>query len=263
MTRVSAVVNTLPISVCMISGAEAHRINRALESVAGWASEVIVVLNAEVTDGTEEIARGCGAKVFREPWRGFAAQKNSAAAKATQPWLLGLDADEIVTLELREEMGRVVAQIEAANAAYEFPRCSNYCGRWIRHGDWYPDRQTRLWRRGRAAWAGKGLHEKLRVEGPVGRLRGELLHFSMESVDHHVQKTLHYANEFAAQCRAGRRRVGLFDLVFRPPWSFVRGFILKLGFLDGWVGFSIAWMTAFYTFLRYFKALEAQSAGRS
>ena len=137
----------LPLSVCMISGAEASRINRALESVAGWAGEIIVVLNEQVNDGTQEIALRYGAKVTREPWRGFIAQKNSCADKATQPWLLNLDADEVVPAELAAEIAAVVSASQPVHAAYEFPRCTYYSGRWIRHGDWYPDRVLRLWRR--------------------------------------------------------------------------------------------------------------------
>ena len=245
----------------MISGAEADRIGRALESVAGWTSEIIVVLNEEVRDGTEEIARKFGAKVFREEWKGHIAQKNSAAAKASQAWILGLDADEVVSPELREEIQRTLADQTKAGrfAAHRFPRCTFYYGRWIRHGDWYPDPQIRLWQRGRAEWGGIDPHDRLEVTGEIGNLRAELLHHSMESIEHQIQKTIRYANDFAAQCRARGRRVGFLDLMFRPPWSFCRGFIFKLGFLDGWRGLSIAWMTAFYTFLRYFKALEAQS----
>ncbi|HZT23127.1 MAG TPA: glycosyltransferase family 2 protein [Verrucomicrobiae bacterium] len=140
----------LPISVCLIAGNEARRIRRALESVAGWTSEIIVVLNDDVNDGTDKIAESFGAKVFREPWKGHIAQKNSAAARAGAEWILGLDADEAVSPELREEIEKRFAAPENLQpfAAFSFPRCTFYCGRWIRHGDWYPDRQIRLWRRG-------------------------------------------------------------------------------------------------------------------
>src|SRR5580698_11352503 len=115
----------------MVSGAEAQRIGRALESVAGWTSEIVVVLNEDVRDGTEEIAVKHGAKVFREPWKGFVGQKNSAADKATAPWLLNLDADEAVTPALAEEIAGVVLAPAAAYPVYKCARCSFYCGRWI------------------------------------------------------------------------------------------------------------------------------------
>ena len=157
----------LPISVSMISGAEAPRIGRALESVAGWTSEIIVVLNADVKDGTEAIARKFGARVFPEPWKGYVAQKASAAAKARQEWVLGLDADEVVSPELRQELEGLFAENQGAQAfaACSLPRLTKFCGRWIRHGDWYPDRVRRLFRRGAARWAGE--------EGPtIGRAVG-------------------------------------------------------------------------------------------
>lgn len=252
----------LPISVCMISGAEAHRIARSLESVATWTSEIVIVLNDDVHDGTEEIARSFGARVFREPWKGYIAQKNSAAAKATQPWLLGLDADEAVSPELRREIEQLFASPGQAErcAAYSFPRRTFYLGRWIRHGDWYPDRKTRLWRRGQAIWGGVDPHDKLQVTGRVGKLHSDLLHYTSENLDHTVRKNVAYANVFVQQCQATGRRVRTVDLLLRPAWRFVRGYFLRCGFLDGWQGASVAWMATFYTFLRYAKALEVQQS---
>jgi hypothetical protein len=254
------VSTVLPISVCIISGAEASRIGRTLDSVAGWTAETLVVLNEEVADGTDEVAKARGATVFREPWKGHVAQKNSAAEKATQPWILALDSDEVVSATLRQEIERALGSQPAAAlpAAFAFPRCSLFQGRWIRHGDWYPDRQTRLWQRGRARWGGVDPHDKIQVEGPVGRLRGDLLHYAAETFDQQMRKTLVYANLFAAQAVAGGRPPGFLDLALRPPWRFVRGYFLRLGFLDGKAGLSVAWMGAAYTFLRYGKAIEAQ-----
>jgi glycosyltransferase involved in cell wall biosynthesis len=238
----------------MIAGAEAHRIRRALESVAGWTRELIVVVNEEVRDGTEEIALRHGARVFREPWKGFIGQKNSAQAKASQPWVLGLDADEEVSAGLRDEILALFGSGPDPFAAYSMPRCSYYFGRWIRHGDWYPDRCIRLWPQGRGAWTGIDPHAMPRVEGAVRVLRGDLLHYSMETFEHQIAKTMAYADDFVRHCAERGDRVTYADLVLRPAWRFVRGFVFRLGFLDGWQGYSIAWMTAFYTFLRYAKA---------
>jgi glycosyltransferase involved in cell wall biosynthesis len=250
----------LPISVCMISGAEAGRIGRTLESVAGWTSEIVIVLNEDVTDGTEEIARQHGAKVFREPWKGHVAQKNSALDKATQPWIFGLDADEVVSPALRSEIaGLLAGPGQPGNAAaWSFPRCAFYCGRWIRHGDWYPDRQTRLWQKGRARWGGIDPHDKLLVDGTVDRLRHDLLHYTAETINHQIIKTMKYADDFARHCAAENRTVTILDMLVRPVWRFWRAYLFRLGFLDGWQGLAIAWLTAFYTFLRYLRAREAQ-----
>jgi glycosyltransferase involved in cell wall biosynthesis len=246
----------------MISGAESHRIGKALASVAEWTSEIVVVLNEDVRDGTDSAAAAFGAKVFREPWRGFAAQKNSVADKASQPWLLGLDADEAVSDSLRQEIVELFAPSPAGDA-YSVPRRSFYFGRWIGHGDWYPDRCARLWAKGRARWGGVDPHAELRLEGTVLKLRQDLLHYTAESLEQQVAKTVRYAEDFARQCVQTGRIVRNSDLVLRPMWRFVRGYFLKRGFLDGWQGYSIACMAAFYTFLRYAKAREAQQALKS
>jgi len=255
-------MTALPISVCMISGPEAHRIRRALESVAGWTSEIVIVLNDDVSDGTDDIAAEFGAKVFREPWKGFAGQRNSALEKTTQSWILGLDADEAVSEGLRQEIIRTFQSGQKVSefAAYSFPRCTFYSGRWIRHGDWYPDRKLRLWQRGRAQVTGVEIHETMQVDGPVGRLHHDLLHYSMESLNHQIAKTLTYSDYFLRQYRASGRRISLLGLMFRPGWGFFRSYCLRLGFLDGWQGYSIAWLGAFHTFLRYAKVRAAQEA---
>ena len=252
----------LPISVCLIASNEAHRIRAALESVAGWTSEIVVVLNHDVNDGTDKIAESFGAKVFREQWKGFLAQKNSASAKATQPWILGLDADEVVSGELGREIREHFSNSGPAPgvAAFSFPRCTLFCGRWIRHGDWYPDRKIRLWRRDNGAWAGQDPHPAVMVTGRTRRLKFDLLHYSMEDLNHLLQKTITYTDTFAGQKRDSGQSASLLVLWFRPLWRFLRAYFLRFGFLDGWQGLGIAWMAAFYTFLRYAKIRELQSA---
>lgn len=250
------------ISVCIVSGAEAHRIARTLESVASWASEIVVVLNDEVRDGTEEIAQQFGAKVFREPWKGFIGQKNSAADKCAEPWLLNLDADEVVSPQLAGEIRQVAGRLDGSYAAYEFPRCTFYAGRWIRHGDWYPDRVRRLYRKGTAHWAGEEPHAHLRVNHPIGRLDPDLLHYSNESIDRTLDKIGPYSTAFVRHQLARGRTTTFLDLAVRPFWKFFRAYFLRLGFLDGWPGYYIAWMNAFSTVTRYAKVLEAQSGQR-
>ena len=247
----------LPLSVCIIAGNEAVRIRRTLASVAGWASEIIIVLNDDVNDGTDQIAGSFGAKVFREPWKGFGPQKNSAVLKATQDWLLNLDADEEVTPELRAEIQRALGD-PGSHAAFCFPRLTQFCGRWIRHGDWYPDRQTRLWRRGRVHWSDAQVHESPQVNGTVGRLHAELRHDLAETIDRQIAKISTYTEAFAQAAETQNRSAGGFDLLLRPGWRFVRSYLLRLGFLDGWQGIYIAWMTAFYTATRYAKVRVVQ-----
>jgi len=251
----------LPISVCYISGAEAHRIGQSLKSVADWTSEIVVVLNDNVHDGTDKIAESFGAKVFREPWRGFIKQKNSVSDKATQPWVLGIDADEVVSDSLRSEIAATLKQ-SPAFSAYEFPRCTFFFDRWIRHGDYYPDRVTRLWRKDCAHWAGIEPHAHLNVRGKIGRLKSDLLHYSNESIDRQIAKIAPYSDDFVRDYLENNKHVGTIDLVGRPFWRFVRAYILKLGFLDGRAGLYIASLTAFSTLTRYMKVLEAQQKNR-
>ncbi len=252
----------LSISVCIIAGNEAERIRRALDSVTGWVAEIIVVTDDKVTDGTEKIAQAYGAKVFCKPWEGHAVHRNFASRQATQPWLFALDVDEVVSPKLHEEIARFLANAgnrPEAPAACGFPRCTFYHGRWIRHGDWYPDRKIRIWQRDAGHWEGSP-HEKLIVRGRVEWLRGDLLHYSMESLEHQLKKTISTADYFLQQCEVRGRKVSFIDLAFRPWWSFFRSYFLRLGLLDGWQGYVIAWMTAFYTFLRYAKVLVTQKA---
>ncbi|HUR47452.1 MAG TPA: glycosyltransferase family 2 protein [Candidatus Saccharimonadales bacterium] len=241
----------------MISGAEAHRIRRALQSVSGWVSEIVVVINEEVQDGTAEIAQSFHARVFREPWKGMIGQKASAAAKAASEWILDLDADEVVSDALREEIRRAFQNASELDqlAAFSYPRLSWYMGRWIRHGDWYPDLQTRLWRRGRGQWEGLDPHAKLRVQGRVRRLSSDLIHYSNESINRQVQKIIPFSDDFVRHRTI--RRANAFELVVRPWWRFVRAYFLRLGFLDGLAGYYIARLNAFSTLTRYAKLSEA------
>ena len=249
----------LPISVCIIAGEEAHRIGETLDGLSDWVEEIIVVVNEGAKDGTERIAANHGAKTFLEPWKGHIDQKNSAAQKASFEWILSLDADEIVSKELKNEILKLFSSGNISFDAYSFPRCTMYCEKWIRHGDWYPDRQTRLWRKGTAHWGGTNPHDRLIPENTVGYLKSDLLHKSMESTDHQVQKYLFYAKIFAAEREKAGKRAKLTDLIFRPFLRFIRGYFLRLGFLDGWRGYVIAQMAAYYTFLRYLKAYLSQN----
>lgn len=242
----------------MIAGNEARRIRQALESVAGWTSEIILVINEDVDDGTDRIAGEYGAKVFREAWKGHVAQKNSAVAKATQPWILALDADEAVSVPLRDEIVRTlsVPGVSEKYAAFSCPRCTWFCGRWITHGDWYPDRQIRLWQRGLGIWGGIDPHDRLEVNGKVGKFKERLLHYTAIDMRHQLSKYVGYAEIFARQQLRAGRSPGRVNLLVRPWWRFFRSYVLRLGFLDGWQGIAVAHLVAFGTFLKYARVAE-------
>ena len=249
----------LPISVCLIAGNEAHRLGRTLEIVKAWVSEIVLVIDDKVTDGTDKVGESHGARVFCRPWRGHAVHRNFATAQATQPWILAIDADEVVSDQLRQEI-LALFQAETYNdsaVAYSFPRLSFFCGRWIRHGNWYPDRKVRLWRKGDGEWQGSP-HEKLVIQGNVRRLRGSLLHFSNESIDQLLGKIGPVSTLQVNRAQAQGRRAGWVDLLARPWWKFFRAYVIRRGFLDGWQGYFIVWMESFSTVTRYAKAIDSQ-----
>ena len=248
----------LPVSAVLIARNEAHNLPRCLAAIAPWVAEIVVVVN-DCTDGTEEIARHWGARVVPHAWENFREQKAFALALATQEWVLALDADEEVSPTLRDEIAALVAAPGDAVAA-ESPRLVIFLGRPIRHGDWYPDRGLRLVRRGRAQWTGLHDHCKLVADGPVRRLRGDLLHDSFPTLGSLVRKIPFHADNFvrSRQETAPGRRWSLAETVVRSLWRFVRSYFLRLGFLDGFPGLVVSLTIGYQTFIRYARLYEAE-----
>jgi glycosyltransferase involved in cell wall biosynthesis len=249
-------VNKLPVSVCIISGAEAQRIGKCLASVAGWVGEIIVVLNSEVQDGTDAIAASFGAKIHRHGWQGFREQKNLALSYATLPWVLALDADEEVSAELRESIARFFDGGEPRFAAGRFARKVWFLGRWITHGDWYPDRVLRLFRREKGKWAGSAEHCAVEAEGTCVTLTGDLLHYTDPDISSYVNKINYFADVFLQRQLAEKSRWSAPAAIFRAAWRFVRAYFIRLGFLDGYPGFFIAASTAYSSLVRHSRLFE-------
>lgn len=248
----------LPLSLCFISGAEEARIGRALRSVAGLGAEIVVVLNEEVQDGTETICREHGARVFRHPWGGFQVQKNRAQDHATQPWVLQLDADEEVSPELRAQVQQFFTGDHERFAGASFPRKVWFLGRWITHGDWYPDRVLRLYRRDAGRWGGVAEHCHVELHGAEKRLSADLLHYSNPSITAHLLKIPPFAELYLRrQVESGARWSGS-AVVVRSLWRFVRAYGVRRGFLDGYPGFYIAFATAFATLFRHTRLYESR-----
>ena len=245
------------LSVILITRNEAHNVADCLASVA-FADEWIVV-DAGSTDATREIAAAFGAQVVvTDDWPGFGAQKNRALARARGAWVLSIDADERVGAELAAQIQAVVADATHADgpSAYELSRLSSFCGQWMRHGDWYPDRVQRLFRRDAGRFSDDLVHERLLVTGTLGRLQGELLHDSMPSLENALDKMNRYSSGRALdRARAGKRG-GLAAALGHGLWAFVRGYILRRGFLDGRLGFVLAVYVAEGTYYRYLKMAE-------
>lgn len=235
------------LSVAVITWNEEERLRACLESVA-WAHEIVVV-DAESTDKTVGIVREFTDRIWIRPWPGFAAQKNFAIDQTTGEWVLSLDADERVSAELRAEIERVVESPSSADG-YALPRKNFFCGVWVRHGGLYPDRQLRLFRRGRGRFVEHAVHESVEVQGTVARLDYPLLHESYRSLDEFIQRSNYYSTLAAREWLASGRRVGLLDLALRPLGRFASMYAFKRGFLDGWRGLLLAFLYAHYVFLR-------------
>ena len=239
------------LSVVLITHNEAANLAACLESVA-FADERIVV-DSGSTDATAEIARGLGAHVVVTPdWPGFGAQKNRALALATGDWVFSLDADERVTPELARSLRAAIAS-NPPEAGYELSRLSNFCGQWMRHGDWYPDRVLRLFKRGVGRFSNDQVHERLIVDGRIGRLDGELLHYSMPTLGSALDKMNRYSSGRAVDKVAAGMRGGLASALAHGLWAFVRCYILRRGLLDGRLGFVLAVYVAEGTYYRYLK----------
>ncbi|MCK6530236.1 glycosyltransferase family 2 protein [Myxococcota bacterium] len=249
------------ITVAIVAQDEEDRIGEAIDS-ARWADEVLVV-DGGSRDRTREVAAARGARVVDHPWEGYAAQKNRAAALARHRWVLGLDADERVSPELAAELKAVLARSgggEASPVAYTVPRRMVYLGRPMRGCGFWPDRRARVFLVGAARWEGDDPHDRLVAAGPVGHLRGELLHFSYRDLSDHLARIDRHSRDWARSAHARGRRAGLGDLLLRPPAFFAWRLLAGRGFLDGWRGVVACGLGATYVLLR-FARLRALSEG--
>ena len=243
----------LSLSVIIITKNEAQNIRACIESVA-WADEIIVV-DSGSDDGTVEICRELGASVFVHDWPGFGVQKNRALSYATREWVFSIDADERVTPELRDAIEAVLSKDADHCVAYRISRLSSYCGRFMRHSGWYPDLIVRMFRRDAARFSDDLVHERLLVEGKVGQLQGELLHYAFDDAEEVLRKVNHYSSAGAEIQHARGRRASLSGAVLRGMWSFIRTYFLRAGFLDGREGFMLAVSNAEGTYYRYIKLM--------
>ena len=244
------------LSVILITRNEAHHIRACLASVA-FADEWIVV-DSGSTDATCAIAEAMGAKVVATPdWPGFGIQKNRALAQARGRWVLSLDADEqlseALAASIRAALARAAEPGADVPAGFEMSRLSSFCGQWMHHGDWYPDRVLRLFRRGSARFSDDLVHEKVIVDGPVGRLDGELLHDTMPNLEDALDKLNRYTSGRARDLVQRGRRGGLGAALGHGLWAFVRCYAFKRGFLDGRLGLVLAIYVAHNTYYRYLK----------
>ncbi len=242
--------NKLPLSLVLIARNEAANLPRCLDSAAPWVSEIVVVVN-DCTDNTVEIAQRYGARVHHHAWQGHRDQKNIALGYATQPWVLCVDADEEVSRELAASIRDFVTRNDPQYAGAYFARCVFFLGRWIRHGDWYPDWSLRLIRRGQGKWSGSREHDKMQLEGKAAKLSGDLHHYTCPNLRAHLEKVGYFGEIFLQRQIERGSRWSTANAVFRSGWRFFRAYFLRAGFLDGFPGFYIACFTCYSTFYRY------------
>ena len=241
----------MKISATIITYNEEQNLPRAIESLR--CCDEILVVDSGSSDRTVEIAEKFGARVVEANWRGYAGQKNYASDQATYDWVLSIDADEALSEDLEGEIWQLKKKGPDRDA-YTVPRLAQYLGKWILYSGWYPDRKIRLFDRRKARWVGEYVHESVVSEGVVGALNGNLLHYTCGSLSEHLKTMDRYTTLAAEEVVARKKHVGYRHLLVDPPWTFFRTYVMQRGFLDGVEGLTIAYMAAFYTFLKYAKA---------
>lgn len=255
MTRAS-------LSLIVVALNEAHDIRDCIESVKGLADEVIV-FDSGSTDGTPELCRSLGARVFETDWPGDGPQKNRALDQATSDWVLCLDADERVGPELRAEIEHILT-LNNADAAYKTPRRSSFCGRFMKHSGWWPDYVTRLFRRGSARFSNLRTHTSLIIEGTVGKLKGPVIHMALADLHEALDKTNAYSSAGALTLFERGKQASLRKAIGHGLWAFIRTYFIRLGFLDGKEGLMLAIANAEGSYYRYAKLmLMHQQANKS
>lgn len=253
-----------PLSVAIITLNAASQLEACLQS-ARFADEIVVV-DSGSTDGTQALAERHGARVIQQDWLGFGPQKQFAVEAARHDWVLSLDADERVTpalqmaIESALEIGQNSASTAAAPHAYRFPRCNRFLGRYLKHGEGYPDWSLRLFNRRHARWSDDAVHEKVVSDGTIGTLAGDLLHDSAESLSSYLTKQNRYTSLAADMALAAGKRSSVGRVALSPLVRFVKFYFVRQGFRDGLPGFVHIAIGCFNSMIKYAKMLERQNA---
>lgn len=248
----------MPLSVVLITKDAATQLDACLASAA-FADEILVV-DSGSRDSTVEIAIRHGARVIDRAWAGYGPQKQFAVESASYDWVLCLDADERVSPELKAGIARELA---AAGAdAYAIARCNRFLGRWLRHGEGYPDWSVRLFDRRKAKWSNDAVHEKVVCTTPPARLRGDLMHESAESLAIYLDKQNRYTSLQASRLHAAGRRGSVLRMAISPIARFLKFYVLRLGFLDGVPGLVHIAIGCMNSFNKYAKLIELDKSHR-
>ena len=248
-----------PLSVVLIARNAAQQLEECLAS-ASFADEIVLV-DSGSTDATRDVAQKHGARVVAQDWLGFGRQKQFAVEQARHDWVLCLDADERVSPELRASIGRALAAPVAP--VYRMARCNRFLGRWLRHGEGYPDWSPRLFDRRKARWSDDPVHEKVLYAVTPGTLEGDLLHESAEDLARYLEKQNRYTTLAAEQLYERGRSAGAFELLASPVVRFFKFYVLRLGFLDGLAGLVHIGIGCMNSYLKYAKLIELRRTRRS
>ena len=243
----------LPISVCVLVLNEEDRLARTLPPLSEFAE--VVVLDSGSRDRSLELCREYGCRIVEAEWEGFGAMRQKLFALASEPWVFWLDADEVVTGELLEELRDLFDEEREGELsdAYAINRMVSFEGKWIRHGDWFPDWKVRLFRSGVWAMEPRAVHEEIEIEGTVGRLRGLLEHYTYRNWADQRKRSERYAKLWAEEEAKQGRRANLLSAPSHAMGKFLRGYFLKRGCCDGWLGLRVAWVNAREVFWKYEK----------
>ena len=249
----------MKISVTIITFNEEGKIEGAIKSVLDIADEIIIV-DSFSQDNTVNIAKKYPVKVYQKRWHDYADQRNFALEKASFTWILNIDADERVTPELKKEILDLKNK-EPDCDGFSIPRLTYYLNRWIYHSGWYPDRKIRLFRKQMAKWEGRFIHERLIFTGKVRKLKYPIHHFSYKNIEEHLSRINKYSSLSARKLYENGKKARWYHFIIHPFFRFIKSYILKLGFLDGFPGFVISVLNSYYIFTRYAKLKEIWKKG--
>ncbi len=243
------------LSVTVITFNEEKNIRGCLESVR-WADELVVV-DSGSSDSTLDICREYTDRLFTEAWRGYGRQKNLAADKAANPWILNIDADERVTKGLKQEIEGLFEKGTELDGFY-MPRKSFFLGKWIKHGGWYPDYNLRLFKKGKGRFVERDVHETVELDGRAGYLKKPIEHYTYNSISDYLLRMDRYSTLAAGELKKKGRSINISDIIIRPHATFLKMYILKKGFLDGYRGLILSALYSAYTLSKYIKLWEME-----
>ena len=252
--------NRATLAVIIVAKNEAADIGDCIRSVRDWADDVIV-FDSGSTDGTQDICRQLGARMFETDWPGYGEQSNRALREARTDWVLSLDADERISPELRAEMIAVL-ESGSSHTVYSMPRSSSFCGRFMKHSGWWPDRIRRFFKREQVTFFDAPVHSHLVFAGTVGDFRAPIIHYSIPDLKAALDKANDYSTAGAAAAYAKGKRASLGSAIGHGLWAFIRTYIIQRGFLDGAEGFMLAVSNAEGTYYRYIKLMMLHRHGK-